>query len=247
MVLLKFHPVQRSMDQVTITNLTMTGIQTPIFIRLGNRQSRNRDAGGNPIPGTLKNVVISNITATDESFLHSSVTGIPGAYVENVIIRDVILYSKGGGTMVEAEAEVPEKVDSYPQANIIFGYSIPAYGMYLRHVKGLVMENFSFNLLRPDARPVVVMDDCHQIRLRNFDADAPENDQPFIRIMESTDVTISGYQSVKPIAHFLSLEGEGCTDIKLTSNDFSKVSEIVSHRNGSKSSAVRMVSNFLSE
>ncbi len=220
------------MDQVTVTNLTMTGIQTPLFIRLGNRKSRNRDADGNPIPGTLKNVVISNIIATDESFLHSSVTGIPGTYVENVIIRDVILHSKGGGTMEEAEAEVPEKIDRYPQANVIFGYSIPAYGMYVRHVKGLTMENFSFNLLQPDARPAVVLDDCHHIRLRNFDADAPTNDQPLVRIMESTDVTISGYQSTNPIPHFLRLEGKGCADIKLIGNDFSRVSEIVSHRNG---------------
>ena len=140
------------MDQVTVTNLTMEGILTPLFIRLGIRRSMNKDADGNPIPGTLKNVVISNISATDESFLHSSVTGIPGSYVENVIIRDVILHSKGGGSMQEANREIPEKIDRYPQANVLFGYSIPAYGMYVRHVKSLVMENFSFNLLKPAAR-----------------------------------------------------------------------------------------------
>jgi len=232
------------MHQVTVTNLTMEGIQTPLFIRLGNRSSKIKDADGNPIPGSLKNVVISNITATDESYLHSSVTGIPGTYVENVIIRNVILHSKGGGTMLEAEAEVPEKIHRYPQANVIFGYSIPAYGMYVRHVKNLVMENFSFNLLKPDARPAVVMDDCHHIRLRNFDADPPGNDQALIRIMESTDITVSGYQSVQPISNFLRLEGESCADIKLTGNDFSRVEKIINYRNGADESAIKMLSNF---
>ena len=37
------------MDQVSNSNLTMTGIQTPLFIGLGNRQSRNSDDDGNPI------------------------------------------------------------------------------------------------------------------------------------------------------------------------------------------------------
>ena len=232
------------MDQVTVTNLTMTGIQTPLFIRLGNRKSQIQDSEGNPIPGTLRNVVISNITATDESFLHSSVTGIPGTYVENVIIRDVILHSKGGGTMEEATAEVPEKIDRYPQANVIFGYSIPAYGMYVRHVKNLVLDNFSFNLLLPDARPAIVMDDCHHVRIRNFDADIPTREQPLVRIMESTDVTISGYQSIRSVANFLRLEGKECSDIKLTGNDFSRVNEIVSYRDGSSETAVKMLSNF---
>jgi hypothetical protein len=232
------------MHQVTVTNLTMEGIQTPIFIRLGNRRSKNKDTDGNPIPGSLKNVVISNITATDESYLHSSVTGIPGTYVENVIIRDVFLHSKGGGTMLEAEAEVPEKIDRYPQANVIFGYSIPAYGMYVRHVKNLVLENFSFNLLKPDARPAVVMDDCHHIRLRNFDVDLPSNDQALVRIIESTDITLSGYQSVQPVSNFLRLEGETCADIKLFGNDFSRVKKIIDYRKGADESAIKMLSNF---
>ena len=60
----------------------------------------------------------------------------------------------------------------YPQADVVFGYSVPAYGMYLRHVN-LMLQNFVFNLLSPDARPAVVMDDCHHIRLNNFDVDVP--------------------------------------------------------------------------
>ena len=127
---------------------------------------------------------------------------------------------------------------------MIFGYSIPAYGMYVRHVKNLVLENFSYNLLRPDARPAIFLDDCHHIRLRNFDADLPTNEQPLVRIMESTDVTISGYQSIQSVANFLRVEGKGCSDIKLTGNDFSRVKEIVSYRDGSSETAVKMLSNF---
>ena len=222
------------MDQVNISNLTMTGIQTPLFIRLGNRKGA----------GTLKNVVISQIAATDETMLNSSITGTPGSYVENVIIKDVIFNSKGTGTMVEANAAVPEAVNSYPQANIVFGYSVPAFGMYVRHVRNLVLENFVFNLRAPDARPAVVLEDCHNVRLINFDAAAPTNDQPLIRVKQSTNVAISGYQSVKPIPSFLMVEGALTSDVKLAGNDLSRVREIVKFQDGAKTSAVRLMNNF---
>jgi len=224
------------MDQVDINNISMTGIQTPLFIMLGNRWDG--------LPGMLKNVVISNITATNETMLNSSIIGIPGSYIENVIVRDLIFNSKGTGTLVEANAEVPEKVNSYPQANVVFGYSVPAYGIYVRHVKNLVLENFIFNLLDTDARPAVVMDDCHNIRLSNFDVDIPDHGQPLIRLIKSTNVTISGYQSVVTIPNFLMLEGELTHDIKLTENDFSQVKEVVKFKDGCNDSAVKLLNNF---
>ncbi len=223
------------MDQVVINNITMTGIQTPLFIRLGSRKG----------PGSLKNVVISNITATDETLLNSSITGIPGSYVENVIVRDLIFKSKGTGTLVEANAEVPEKVESYPQANSVFGYSIPAYGMYVRHVKNLTLENFIFNLKAPDARPAVMLDDCHNIRINNFDVDTPTDNQPLIRIKQSTNVSISGYQSVKPIPNLLKAEGGLTRDIKITNNDLSRVKEVVKFSDGCQVTAVKLQNNFM--
>lgn len=223
-----------SMEQVNISNLAMTGIQTPLFIRLGNRKG----------PGTLRNVVISNLTATDETMLHSSITGVPGSYAENVIVKDVIFRSKGTGTLVEATAVVPEKVNSYPQANVVFGYSVPAYGLYVRHVRNLVLENFIFQLRAPDARPAVVLDDCHQVRLRNFAVDTPTHDQPLVRVVQSTDVTISGYQSAAPVPVFLAVEGAATRDIKVTGNDLSRVRKVLDLRPGATAAAVRLLHNL---
>jgi polygalacturonase len=222
------------MDQVNISNLVMTGIQTPLFVRLGNRKG----------PGTLKNVVISNITATDETMLNSSITGVPGSCVENVIVKDLIFHCKGTGTMVEAEAVVPEKVNSYPQTNTVFGYSVPAYGVYVRHVRNLVLENFVFRLRNPDARPAVVLDDCHNVRLRNFDVDVPSDDQPLIRVGQSTNVTISGFQPAEAIPNLLLVEGDSTRDVKLMGNDLSRVRDVVKCKNGGKAAAVRLLNNF---
>lgn len=223
-----------TMEQVNISNIAMTGIQTPLFIRLGNRQG----------PGTLRNVILSNLTATDETMLHSSITGVPGSYVENVILRDLIFRSKGTGTLVEAAAVVPEKVNSYPQANVVFGYSVPAHGLYVRHVRNLVLENCVFQLRAPDARPAVVLDDCHQVRLRHFAADLPSHDQPLLRVIQSTDVTISGYQSAGPVPVFLAVEGAATRDIKVTGNDLTRARKVVDFRQGATPAAVRQLHNF---
>jgi hypothetical protein len=222
-----------AMDQIAITNVSMTGVQTPLFIRLGSRRGR----------GTLRNVVISNITATNESLITSSITGIPGSYVENVTVRDVLFTYKGTGTLTQANAPVPEKEATYPE-NRMFGSSLPAYGLYARHVKNLVLEGFRFNLGAPDARPAVLLDDCHNVRLTDFDAAAPSNDQPLVRLIQSTSVALSGYQSVTPLAKFLQVEGKASSGIKLTGNDLTGVRSAITLGQGCEESAVREWNNL---
>jgi hypothetical protein len=116
--------------------------------------------------------------------------------------------------------------------------------MYVRHVRNLVLENFVFRLRAPDARPAIVLDDCHDVRLTNFNLDAPTHGQPLLRLKQSSNVTISGYQSIEPLPSFLVVEGEASRDIKLAGNDFSRVREVVELRDGAKLSAVRLMNNF---
>lgn len=222
-----------AMDQVTITNITMSGVQTPLFIRLGNRKGL----------GSLRNVIISNITATSESLLTSSITGIPGSYIENVIISNVIFNCKGTGTEKEASDTVPEVENAYPE-NRMFGYSLPSYGLYTRHVKNLIVDNFQFNLLAPDARPAIILDDCHNISLKNFSAAKPSGTQPLLRFINSSDINVSGYQPIEPVQKFLRVEGEKASRIKLTGNDFKGVIDIAVFGKGAKSGSVEKKYNF---
>jgi len=221
------------MDQIVISNISMTGIQTPLFIRLGNRNGI----------GTLKNVIISNIIAKNESMITSSITGIPGSYVENVIVKDIIFNCIGNGSMKEAAASVPEKEKNYPE-NRMFGYSLPAYGLYVRHVNDLILENIHFNLINPDARPAFVFDDCHNIKINGFYAGSQMEGQPLLRLIQSTNVTLTGYYSTYPVALLLHCEGEKSSNIKLLDNDFANVKKIAIFSEGCKTKAVRELNNF---
>jgi hypothetical protein len=145
--------------------------------------------------------------------------------------------------MAQANAPVPEKEATYPE-NRMFGASLPAYGLYVRHVKNLVVENFRFNLAAPDARPAVLLDDCHNVRLTDFDAAAPSNDQPLVRLIQSTNVVLSGYQSVSPLAKLLQVEGKASSGIKLTGSDLTSVKNVITLGQECEGAAVREWNNL---
>ena len=163
-------------DQINISNIVMTGIQTPIFIKLGSRKNST---------GSLKNVLISNILATSHSRISSSITGVPGFYIENVVIRDVIYNCMGGGTLEDANRVVPENEKAYPE-NRMFGNILPAYGLYVRHVRNIYLDNIQFYLMQPDYRPAIWFEDAQDVTLRAFRATPPEDGQEIIVKKRST-------------------------------------------------------------
>lgn len=160
------------MDQITINNITMTGVQTPVFMRLGSRK--------NPT-GSMKNILLSNITANSRSQISSCISGVPGFYIENVIIRDLLVTCMGGGaqTQKDEKAPVPENEKAYPE-NRMFGNSLPAYGLYVRHARNICLDNVQFNLSNPDYRPALLFEDAQKITIRGFTAPKSERGQSLI-------------------------------------------------------------------
>lgn len=146
------------MENVTVENVTMEGIETAIFVRLGNR-GRVYEAGmPAPAVGYLRDVTIRNVEATVESNITSSITGIPGFYAENIQLEDVAIEFPGGASDPGPSFTVPENEDAKPD-NDIFGSTLPSYGLYVRHVDSLQLTNVCFNWKDSDARPGIMLDD----------------------------------------------------------------------------------------
>ena len=181
------------MDQITISNIVMTGIQTPIFIRLQQGRPRSAESQKTPV-GSLKNVLISNIVATAKSRIACSITGIPGSYVENIVVRDMIVNCMGGGTKDDVTRVIPERQNSYPDNWMFYSElpgsslrhaDLPAYGMYVRHAKNVYLDNIQFNLMQPDYRPAIWIEDAKDVTLRSFRATQPSGNQDLIIKRES--------------------------------------------------------------
>ena len=142
-------------ENVNISNISMRDVQTPIFIRLGRR-------GSDCSKSYLKGVTISGVTAVSESMMSSSITGVPGLYAEDIYLSDIDITAPGGGTADMANIVVPEAEDTYPE-NRKLGHILPASGLYIRHANNVYLNNVRFHFREPDARPLILTDDCKNI------------------------------------------------------------------------------------
>lgn len=148
------------LENVTVTNLVMRDVTTaPIFIRLGQRDRTPAEG----VSAKARNIVISNIVATGiDPRYAATISGTPGHPVENVTLSNIRLVYKGGGTAADAARKIPEVIGAYPEPSM-FGVS-PAYGLFARHVKGLVLRDIDISTETPDARPKVVFTDVSDVR-----------------------------------------------------------------------------------
>jgi hypothetical protein len=105
----------------------------------------------------MRHVTIRNVVATGAGQIGCSITGLPGHPVEGVTLENIRIQFSGGGTAELAERKVPEKEGSYPMA-WMFG-TLPAYGFYCRHVKGLTLRQIELSYEKEDARPAVIVED----------------------------------------------------------------------------------------
>jgi polygalacturonase len=134
-------------EDVAISNITMRDIiSAPIFMRLGSRMR-------------ISNIVCSNTAA----YLGSIISGIPGHPIENVKISDVYVQHAGGGSKENAALMPAEKEDTYPEPGM-FG-TMPSHGFYIRHAKNIELSNIQIETVKPEARPVFVMNDVEGVDL----------------------------------------------------------------------------------
>jgi polygalacturonase len=159
---------------VTVSNIAMRHVRTPIFVRCGERHGSSR----------LEDAAISNVVAVGAD-MASSITGIPGRAVENVSVSDARIVMDGGGTAKQAEAEVPERESAYP-AGRMFG-QLPTHGFYVRHARGVVLRNVSVSCEKPDARPPLIADDVAGLSVEGLRAGNP------VRLRNVREATMRGF------------------------------------------------------
>ncbi|MCW5908343.1 MAG: T9SS type A sorting domain-containing protein [Chitinophagales bacterium] len=146
-----------SMENVLVENVTMTGINTPFFIRLGNRARKYTDTAATQGVGYVRNIELKSITATASNNITSSVTGIPNYYAKNIALKNIDV-TFPGGYPVSNGLTVPEKENGKPDADM-FGDTLPAAGLYIRHVDSVRLENVCFHPQQYDQRPTLYFDD----------------------------------------------------------------------------------------
>ncbi len=156
------------MEGVSISNITVSGSDCPLFVRLGNRARKHTAAAPAPPVGTMKNIVISNITAYGTGNYSSSITAIPGHYVENISLSNIQFFNRGGlgtGSYLKTVNDVKEDEKGYPQPTA--WKELPSSGLFIRHARNVQVTGLMLGAEAADPRPPVVADDVEGLQIRN--------------------------------------------------------------------------------
>ncbi|OHB64265.1 MAG: hypothetical protein A2Y77_04400 [Planctomycetes bacterium RBG_13_62_9] len=210
-----------TLDRVTVSNITIKGVTVPIFLRLGNRARAYEKGQAKPDVGRLRNVMISNIVATDCSAIGCSIKGLPGHLIENVTLSNVSLGFNGGGTREDAAREIPERPDSYPESTM-FG-TLPAYGFFCRHVKGLRLQNIHLRTVAPDHRHAMLLRDVQDGVVDSLDAPFAKDSAAMLWLNDCRGVSIRNCRPPEGTSVFLSLTGKETASVSVYDNDFQNV------------------------
>ena len=180
---------------VTITDVTMDGVIVPISIRLGARLKTFRE-GDRPKPtaGKLRDVTIKNVSAKNIEMIGMLINGVPGHPVEALTLKNIQLELPGGGTAEGAKVQLPEKESAYPEFEM-FGKTMPAYGIYARHLRGMKLQQVRTSLLKPDARPATVFIDVEDVDTATLVSLAPRaaHASTPLRVVLIGDSTVCDY------------------------------------------------------
>ncbi len=163
-------------EDVSISNVTMRDITTaPIFIRLGKRQ---RAPEGTPL-AKIKRIIIDNVVVSDAHSEYASIiAGLAESQIEDVRLSNIRIHYKGGGTREDALREVPENEKNYPEPSM-FG-TIPAYGFYIRHAKGISFDNVEVSFAGDEARPAFLLENVKGIEFFRTNAQLSKDAKMFV-------------------------------------------------------------------
>jgi hypothetical protein len=88
-------------------------------------------------------------------------TGLPGAFLQDVRLEEVTVRYPGGGNRFIASRgpadSVPELPANYPEFSMF--RELPAWGLYIRHARGIQVKNLRLYCAAKDYRTAIVLDD----------------------------------------------------------------------------------------
>ena len=154
-------------EDISVSNITMRDITTaPIFIRLGKRQ---RGPEGISV-AKVRRINISNVVVSGVHHEYAGIiAGLTENPVEDVRLSNIRIHYNGGGTKADAGREIPENEKNYPEPSM-FGVT-PAFGFYIRHAAGLILDNVELSFEKDDARPAFVLDDVKGVEFFRTNAE----------------------------------------------------------------------------
>jgi polygalacturonase len=164
-------------ENIQISDITIEGTQSAIFIRLGKRNRPYMEGALVTRDSVMRNIQISNITAKGTGDVGCFILGLPGNPIQNLTLSNVAIASLGGIAGDALPPEVEEKLGAYPQPTS-WGIS-SAYGFFIRHAENVTIDGMKLSTTTPDARPPLHLVDVKTISIKKSSATRGAN-VPFV-------------------------------------------------------------------
>lgn len=192
-------------ENIVVDSLRSINTGNVIFLRIGEQSAGKK--------GKMNNISISNVyaevpsTKPDAGYNYegpvedmprnispASIVGLPGAYIENVSLKNIEINYPGGGNAAFAKVgldeldKVPELAASYPEFSMF--KELPAWGFYIRHTKGITFENVTLTSAKKDYRSAIVLDDVNGAAFKMLIVKEPGSRKEPIYSNKSTNVVM---------------------------------------------------------
>jgi hypothetical protein len=215
-------------DGVTISNVRMQRVRSPIFIRLGARHAATTSRPAVDVGrgrSFIRGVSIDGLHATG-SIMTGSVTGQPGNPVEDVSISNLRVDTDESALFGPAAAaaavgrpvpEVPELPRAYPEARM-FGH-LPAHGLYARHVAGLRLRGVEFRAPPAEVRPAVVAEDVDGLDVDGLRSTALTGGAAPVRLVDCRRAFVRGAVAAPGSRALVAVEGSRTERVSIAGCD----------------------------
>ena len=235
---------------ITFSNIVMDNVVGPISIRLAgwkldpSVQIWAEFDDSRWEHGKVDNILFENIRATvPESNFCMSITGTSKTRPQQITFSNMDITYAGGGTAQQgARREVPDLDRDYPEI-YIFG-ELPAYGLYIHHATGIVLNNVQFRLQTEDLRPAIVCDDVNDLELAGFKVEGSKNAESVIRLQHANNVFIHHSRPTNEVGTFLRIEGSQSNDILLAGNRMNLAAKVIETTSEVAKDAITMDNNY---
>ena len=102
---------------------------------------------------------------------------------------------------------------------------LPAYGLYCRHVEGLVLDGINLAFEELESRPALILEDVNNADVRMVLAKAPGGGQPVARLHNVRDSFVQGCRALTGTKTWAALTGDQTADLHESGNDFAQAAK----------------------
>jgi hypothetical protein len=161
-------------------------------------------------------VTISGIVAVGATGT-GSIAGLPGHPVERITVENVRISASGGCTDA-GDLDISECEADYPEVSM-YG-DLPAFGLYVRHGRDVVLRNVELNVERDDARPALVADDVAGLQITGLGGGSGNVAGPVLWLNDIRGGLVQGNLAPEGVGVFLRVSGEHTKSVALAGNAY---------------------------